>query len=196
VAAADRLRGAHLAPDLAEERPLRPVDSAREGCLLRLPERNSATVSQGPSGGGDGTVDLYEGSKTTLTDDPRQAWKVVYPLTEILLLVLCATVAGAEDFVEIRRWGTMNRDFLRRLLPYAQGIPSHDTLNDTINASRPSMYRATIRRCSRNPAVEVLAERLVARVNHASVPLGPRRAAGRADGFDARELVETATAGS
>jgi predicted transposase YbfD/YdcC len=66
--------------------------------------------------------------------DPRQSWKVIYPLPEILLLVLCATVAGAEDFVEIRRWGTMNRDFLRRLLPYAGGVPSHDTLNDTINA--------------------------------------------------------------
>ena len=38
-------------------------------------------------------------------EDPRQAWKVVYPLPEILLLVLCATLAGAEDFVEIARWG-------------------------------------------------------------------------------------------
>jgi hypothetical protein len=45
------------------------------------------------------------------------------------------------------------------------------------------------------PAVEVLAERLIERVNHASVPLGTRRASGRADGFDARELVETASAG-
>ena len=67
-------------------------------------------------------------------EDPRQAWKVVYPLAEILLLVLCGTLAGAEDFVEIRRWGMMNLDFLRRLLPYAGNIPSHDTLNDTINA--------------------------------------------------------------
>ena len=59
---------------------------------------------------------------------------MVYPLAEILLLVLCGTLAGAEDFVEIRRWGMMNLDFLRRLLPYAGNIPSHDTLNDTINA--------------------------------------------------------------
>jgi predicted transposase YbfD/YdcC len=67
-------------------------------------------------------------------DDPRQSWKVVYPLAEILLVVLCATVAGAEDFVEIRRWGTVNLKFLRRLLPFAAGIASHDTLNDVINA--------------------------------------------------------------
>jgi len=33
-------------------------------------------------------------------EDPRQAWKVVYPLSEILLIVLCATMAGAEDFAD------------------------------------------------------------------------------------------------
>jgi len=61
--------------------------------------------------------------------DPRQAWKVVCPLTEILLVVLCGTLAGAEDFVEIRRWAMVNRTFLRRFLPFRHGIPSHDTLN-------------------------------------------------------------------
>jgi hypothetical protein len=30
-------------------------------------------------------------------------------------MVLRATVAGAEEFVEIRRWGTTNQDFLRPL---------------------------------------------------------------------------------
>ena len=28
-------------------------------------------------------------------DDPRQGWKVEYPLPEIMLVVLCATLAGA-----------------------------------------------------------------------------------------------------
>src|SRR3954452_642633 len=50
--------------------------------------------------------------------DPRQIWKVVYPLPEIMLLVLCATLAGAEDFVEARLWGVKNLDFLRRFLPF------------------------------------------------------------------------------
>lgn len=47
-------------------------------------------------------------------DDPRQAGKVLYPLPEVLLLVLCATLAGADDFVETRLWGNQNLDFLRR----------------------------------------------------------------------------------
>jgi len=73
-------------------------------------------------------------------EDPRQTWKVLYPLPEILLLVLCGTLAGAEDFVEIRRWGQMHQDFLRRLLPFEAGIPSHDTLNDVINALDGALF--------------------------------------------------------
>ncbi len=72
--------------------------------------------------------------------DPRQSWKVLFPLPEVLLLVLCGTLAGAEDFVEIRRWGQMHQDFLRRLLPFKAGIPSHDTLNDIINAIDGTLF--------------------------------------------------------
>ena len=57
--------------------------------------------------------------------DPRQRAKVVYPPPEILLLVLCATIVGAEDFVEITHWGAIHKDLLRRFLPYKDGIPSH-----------------------------------------------------------------------
>jgi len=55
--------------------------------------------------------------------DPRQATKVLYPLAEILLLMLCATIAGAGDFVEISLWGDEHQDFLRRFLPYEHRIP-------------------------------------------------------------------------
>ena len=73
-------------------------------------------------------------------EDPRQSWKVLFPLPEVLLLVLCGTLAGAEDFVEIRRWGQMHGDFLRRLLPFKAGIPSHDTLNDVLNAIDGTLF--------------------------------------------------------
>jgi predicted transposase YbfD/YdcC len=74
--------------------------------------------------------------------DPRQATKVLYPLAEILLLMLCATIAGADDFVEIGLWGTEHQDFLRRFLPYKHGIPSHDTLCDVIAAIDPALFKA------------------------------------------------------
>jgi hypothetical protein len=75
--------------------------------------------------------------------DPRQSWKVLYPLPEILLLLLCATLAGADDFVETEWWGRQNLDFLRRFLPFRRGIPSHDTLNDLVNALDPALFKAS-----------------------------------------------------
>lgn len=75
-------------------------------------------------------------------EDPRQSWRVIYPLPEILLLVLCATLSGMEDFVEIKLWGDQRIDFLRRFLAYERGIPSHDTLNDVMNALDPELFKA------------------------------------------------------
>jgi predicted transposase YbfD/YdcC len=74
--------------------------------------------------------------------DPRQQWRVIYKLPEILLLVLCATLSGMEGFDEIRLWGEHRLDFLRRFYPYEDGIPSHDTLNDVMNAIDPELFKA------------------------------------------------------
>lgn len=74
--------------------------------------------------------------------DPRQATKVLYPLAEILLLMLCTTIAGADDFVEIGLWGGARQDFLRRFLPYEHGIPSHNTLCDVSAAIDPDRFKA------------------------------------------------------
>ena len=87
-------------------------------------------------------------------EGPRQTCKVVYPLPEILLLVLCATLSGMDDFVETKLWGEQRLDFLRRLLPFERGIPSHDTLNDVMSA-RPAPLFAE---CS-TKWVEALRER-------------------------------------
>ena len=39
--------------------------------------------------------------------------------------MLAATLAGADDFVEVRLWGRQHLVFLRRFLPFQRGIPSH-----------------------------------------------------------------------
>src|SRR5215212_4690982 len=74
-------------------------------------------------------------------DDPRQAAKVLYPLPEIILLLLCATLAGADDFVEMQLWGERHLAFLRRLRPFSHGTPSHDTLGEVIAALDPGLFR-------------------------------------------------------
>ena len=74
-------------------------------------------------------------------EDPRQRAKVLHPLPEILLLLLAATLAGADDFVEIGLWGMENLAFLRRLLAYRHGVPSHDTLGEVIAALDPELFK-------------------------------------------------------
>jgi predicted transposase YbfD/YdcC len=74
-------------------------------------------------------------------DDPRQSAKVVFPLPEIMLLVLAATIAGADDLVEVHEWGLEHLDFLRTCLPFRDDIPSHDTLADVINALDPELFK-------------------------------------------------------
>ena len=75
-------------------------------------------------------------------EDPRQSWKVLYPLEEILLIALSATASGADDFVEMVEWAEMHQGFLRRFYPYTQGIPSHDTLNDVMNALDTGLFES------------------------------------------------------
>ena len=61
-------------------------------------------------------------------EDPRQPLKSLYPFDEILLLVLCAVLCGADDWVAISLFGKKKLRFLRRFLPYENDTPSHDQL--------------------------------------------------------------------
>ena len=58
-----------------------------------------------------------------------------YPLDEILLLVLCAVLAGANCWVEIAKFGDKKLDFLRRFRPFKNGTPSHDQLGDVFSSA-------------------------------------------------------------
>ena len=60
--------------------------------------------------------------------DYRQKGKVAYPLDEVLLLMLAATLAGAETVADIARFGRAKLSFLQRFRRFANGTPSHDQL--------------------------------------------------------------------
>ena len=63
-------------------------------------------------------------------EDPRQVGKVLYPLEEILLLVLvlCGVISGADGWMSIALYGQKKLELLRRFLPFENGTPSHDQL--------------------------------------------------------------------
>jgi predicted transposase YbfD/YdcC len=62
-------------------------------------------------------------------EDPRIERRKVYPLDEILFLVVCATISGCHAWDEIADFGKIKLSWLQRYLPYSKGTPSHDTLN-------------------------------------------------------------------
>jgi len=76
----------------------------------------------------DTVVDFLESFEPL--DDPRQRGKVLYPLDEVLLLVLLGVIAGCESWVEIARYGEKKLALLRRFRPFKDETPSHDQLGD------------------------------------------------------------------
>jgi len=69
--------------------------------------------------------------------DPRQRAKVMQPLDEIPIPGLCGVVSGCEGFVDIALHGEERPEFLREPAPFANGIPSHDTLSAVFRALDP-----------------------------------------------------------
>ena len=59
--------------------------------------------------------------------DDRQPCKVMYRLSEVLLLVVCGTMAACADYDDIVLWGSKHLTFLRSL---HRGIPCADWLRD------------------------------------------------------------------
>ena len=65
--------------------------------------------------------------------DTRQAWKVAYPLREVLFLVVCGTIASGDDYDDIADWSTAHLGFLRGFAEFHHGIPCADWLRTVMN---------------------------------------------------------------
>lgn len=64
---------------------------------------------------------------STVTDT-RQEKKVLHKMMDIIMLVFFATLANADDWVEMEVFGKEHEKFLRNYLELPNGIPSHDTI--------------------------------------------------------------------
>jgi predicted transposase YbfD/YdcC len=73
-------------------------------------------------------------------NDEREAWRVAYPIEEVLLLVTCATIAECDDFEGIVTWGEHHLDFLRRFGEFHFGVPCARWLCDLVNRIDPVMF--------------------------------------------------------
>ena len=75
-------------------------------------------------------------------DDPRDVRRIAYPLAEVLLLVVCGTMADCDDYDHIAAWGEAHLAFLRRHLPYEHGVPGGRWLTILMNRVNPALFSA------------------------------------------------------
>ena len=75
-------------------------------------------------------------------EDPRPSHKVAYPLSEVLLLAVCGTIADCDSFEAIGLWGDRHLDFLRRFLPYHHRLPTGRWLTLLISQTDPALFSA------------------------------------------------------
>jgi predicted transposase YbfD/YdcC len=74
--------------------------------------------------------------------DARAPHRVAYPLAELLLLAVCGTIADCDDYDNIAGWGETHLDFLRRFLPFYNGVPSGRWLTIMMNRINPALFSA------------------------------------------------------
>lgn len=75
-------------------------------------------------------------------EDPRDVRRILHPLREVLLLVVCATIADCDDYDAIADWGAAHLDFLRQHLPYVHGVPGGRWLTILMNRINPALFSA------------------------------------------------------
>ena len=75
-----------------------------------------------------------------VVEDPRDVRRISHRLDEILLLVVCGTIADCDDYEDIAAWGAAHLDFLRRHLPYEHGVPGERWLTILMNRINPGLF--------------------------------------------------------
>jgi len=74
--------------------------------------------------------------------DPRVERTKLYPLEEILFVLLCGSICGAESWRDFVMFGQEKLDFLREYFPFSAGIPCKNTFARVSAALEPEQFRS------------------------------------------------------
>jgi predicted transposase YbfD/YdcC len=77
--------------------------------------------------------------------DPRRKHRRLHRLQDILVIALCAVIAGAQDWQDIETFGRKRYGWLQRFLELPNGIPSHDTFERVFDRLNPPVFQACFR---------------------------------------------------
>jgi predicted transposase YbfD/YdcC len=69
--------------------------------------------------------------------DPRINRKKKYPLAEVLMMAICAIIAGADSWQAIALFGKRKIKWLKKFMPLKNGTPSHDTVTRIFSILAP-----------------------------------------------------------
>jgi predicted transposase YbfD/YdcC len=70
--------------------------------------------------------------------DPRIERTRAHDLFELVVVALCGTIAGADSWADIERFGNERLPWLRTFLKLTNGIPSHDTFGRVFSLLDPA----------------------------------------------------------
>ena len=73
--------------------------------------------------------------------DERQSAKIDYPLFDILFGAICAIIAGARGWTDIREYVLGHHDWFLKQNLFEQGVPADDTFARLIAAIKPCEFR-------------------------------------------------------
>lgn len=73
--------------------------------------------------------------------DPRSR-ACAYPLDELLFAALCGVSSSADSWVSVTDWAELQLDWLRRHLPFANGVASHDAFERVFSLPDPHQFEA------------------------------------------------------
>lgn len=76
--------------------------------------------------------------------DPRIDRTRKHALGDILVIALCAVIAGADSWEEVEAFGRAKEEWLRRFLALPNGIPSHDTFYRVFTRLDPQKFGACV----------------------------------------------------
>ncbi len=78
-------------------------------------------------------------------EDPRVERTKWHSLEAIVAIALCATICGADGWVEIAAFGEAKEAWFATILDLPRGIPSHDTCGRVFAALDPEQFEACFR---------------------------------------------------
>lgn len=77
--------------------------------------------------------------------DPRVVRRKRHLLLDIVVITVCGSVAGCDDWQQIVTFAHARLDWLKKFLRLPNGIPSHDTLERVFDRLDPQAFQACFR---------------------------------------------------